>query len=34
MYQNTSESYMNSFKLSREIIDLLDDLNEKNLNGY
>ena len=34
MYQNTSESYMNSFKLSRELIDILDDLNEKHLNGY
>ena len=34
MYPNTSENYMNSFKLSKEIIDLLDDLNEKNLGGY
>ena len=34
MYQNTSEAYMNSFKFVREIIDILDELNEKNLNGY
>ena len=34
MYPNTRESYMNSFKLSKEIIDILDDLNEKNLGGY
>ena len=34
MYQNTNEYYMNSFKFAREIIDLLDDLNEKHLNGY
>ena len=34
MYQNTSAEYMNNFKLSREIIDLLDDLNDKYLGGY
>ncbi len=34
MYQNTNAEYMNSFKFAREIIDILDDLNEKHLNGY
>lgn len=34
MYQNTNESYINCFKFAREIIDLLDDINEKHLNGY
>lgn len=34
MYQNTNQSYIESFKFAREIIDLLDDLNEKHLGGY
>ena len=34
MYQNTNQYYVDSFKFAREIIDILDDLNEKHLGGY
>lgn len=34
MYQNTNAEYINSFKLAREIIDLLDELNDKYIGGY
>lgn len=34
MYQNTNEYYVNSFKFAREIIDLLDDINDKHISGY
>lgn len=34
MYQNTNSEYINSFKFAREIIDILDDLNDKQISGY
>ena len=34
MYQNTNDAYVNSFKFAREIIDLLDDMNDKQISGY
>lgn len=34
MYQNTNQAYIDSFKFAREIIDILDELNEKHLGGY
>ena len=34
MYQSTNNEYINSFKFAREIIDILDELNDKQISGY
>ena len=34
IYQSTNNEYINSFKFAREIIDILDELNDKQISGY